>query len=183
MRSRCSASSPTAGCGYPELASPSGVANNILLGAVDVAGVTKGVMVTPDGTIHYLTDIAAVATMAVGGDLAGNLPNPTLAPATVTNAHLAEDIERTNLDPPDAWTVVEHDRGAAPAFDTGWSSNAGYPTTAFSLDEATELVTLRGVCLAGAGVTTNVFTLPTGYRPPARFDCIVGYFDVSLASG
>lgn len=64
------------------------------------------------------------------------------------------------------WTVVGS--GGAPVFQNSWVNyNSGFNTCAFYKDPF-GVVHLRGL-VTGGTVSANIFTLPVGYIPPARY--------------
>jgi hypothetical protein len=75
---------------------------------------------------NLVTDLAAKAsaTLALGGRLSGNLPNPTIPAGAITDTDVnaAAGIARTKIAAPEAWHVVNAAGGAAPAFNTSYAS-------------------------------------------------------------
>lgn len=67
------------------------------------------------------------------------------------------------------WNSVNAAGGAAPAFSTNWSNKGGYNTVQYRLG-IDKSVYLRGNCTKAAALVAGetIFTLPTGFRPPAQ---------------
>lgn len=53
----------------------------------------------------------------------------------------------------------------APTYNTGWGNVGGYQNAQYKI--VGDLVFLRGSCVRSSGTETTIFTLPSGYRPPA----------------
>lgn len=59
----------------------------------------------------------------------------------------------------DAWT-------AAPTFSSGWANYGGGEQNA-QYKKVGDFIFLRGLVARSSGTNTTIFTLPSGYRPPA----------------
>jgi len=111
-------------------------------GAAGAVGATGAAGAAGAAGAQGATGPVGPATGAAGGALAGNYPNPTLAPI-------------------EAW----HEIGAAgePAFVNSWHNfGGGFSTAAFAKDSL-GFVHLKGTITGGTAITA--FTLPAGYRP------------------
>lgn len=103
---------------------------------------------------------------AVGGDLAGSLPNPTIGAGKVTDSHLEGGIGRDKIATVEAVRLVGG--VGEPAFENSWANTGGGTRPlGFWEDDASGLVHVRGLVTRSgdAGFFEVVFTLPTGYRP------------------
>ena len=71
-----------------------------------------------------------------------------------------------------AETIIVGDAGA-PAFDSGWIDSGDVDSDLVSFVIVNSVVYLMGVA-AGGIAGTNIFTLPSGYRPPKKrvFPCV-----------